>query len=60
MLYPIYLAWTVFELTTLVVIDTDCIGSYDSNYHTIKTTTVPRSLLNNPDNILFIIHLSYI
>ena len=28
-----------FELTTLVVIDTDCIGSYKSNYHTITTTT---------------------
>jgi hypothetical protein len=28
-----------FELTTLVVIDTDCIGSYKSNYHTITATT---------------------
>jgi hypothetical protein len=26
-----------FELTTLVVIGTDCIGSYKSNYHTIMT-----------------------
>jgi hypothetical protein len=24
-----------FKLITLVVIDTDCIGSYESNYHTI-------------------------
>jgi hypothetical protein len=30
-----------FELTTLVVIGTDCIGSCKSNYHMIKTTTVP-------------------
>ena len=33
--------WTRFELLTLVVIDTDCIGSCKSNYHTITTTTVP-------------------
>ena len=31
-----------FELTTLVVIGTDCIGSYISNYHSITTTTVPK------------------
>jgi hypothetical protein len=37
----IYLTWVEFELTTLVVIGTDCIGSYKSNYHTIMTTTVP-------------------
>jgi len=28
-----------FELTTLVVIGTGCIGSCKSNYHTITTTT---------------------
>jgi len=28
-----------FELTTLVVMGTDCIGNYKSNYHTITTTT---------------------
>ena len=33
------LPWMVFELTTLVVIDTDCTGSCKSNYHTIMTTT---------------------
>ena len=27
----------VFQLTTLVVIGTDCTGSYKSNYHTITT-----------------------
>ena len=34
----IYIACARFELTTLVVIDTDYIGSYKSNYHTITTT----------------------
>jgi len=38
MLYQAYLAQAGFELTTLVVIGTDCIGSYKSNYHTITTT----------------------
>ena len=32
---------TEFELTTLVVIGTDCIGSCKSNYHTITATTTP-------------------
>jgi hypothetical protein len=32
---------TGFELTTLVVIVTDCIGSYKFNYHTITNTTAP-------------------
>ena len=31
--------WSWFELTTSVVIDTDCIGSCKSNYHTITATT---------------------
>ena len=33
--------WVGFELTTLLVIATDCIGSCKSNYHTIATTTTP-------------------
>ena len=33
MLYRVHLAWACFELTTLVVIDIGCIGSYKSNYH---------------------------
>ena len=41
-LYGVYLAWTGFELTTLVVIGTDCIGSCKSNYHTITATTTPN------------------
>jgi hypothetical protein len=35
--------WSRFELTTSVVIGTDCIGSCKSNYHTIMTTTAPFS-----------------
>jgi hypothetical protein len=38
MLHRVHLAWSWFELTTLEVIGTDCIGSYKSNYHMIKTT----------------------
>jgi hypothetical protein len=30
MLYWVHLAWVEFEITTLVVIGTDCIGSYKS------------------------------
>ena len=41
MLYRVHLAWVGFKLTTLVVIGTDCIGSYKSNYHTIMTTMAP-------------------
>ena len=33
--------WSRFELTTSVVIGTDCIGSCKSNYHTI-TTMMPK------------------
>ena len=36
--------WLRFELTTLVVIDTDCLGSCKSNYYTITATASP---LNN-------------
>ena len=45
MLYRVHLAWVGFELTTLVMIGTDCIGSYKSNYHTMTTTTAPSTLL---------------
>ena len=37
MLYQVHLVWARFEVTTLVVIGTDCIGIYKSNYHTITT-----------------------
>ena len=39
MFYQAYLTWAGFKLTTLVVIGTDCIGSYKSNYNTI---TIPQ------------------
>ena len=35
------LPWTGFELTTLVVIGTECTCNCKSNYHTIMTTTAP-------------------
>ena len=41
MLYQVHLHRAGFELTTLVVIGSDCIGSCKSNYHTITTPTVP-------------------
>jgi hypothetical protein len=47
MLYQVHLAWVGFKLTALVVIDTDCIGSYKSNYHTITTMTAHVNLVNN-------------
>ena len=34
-------SWSRFELSTSVVIWTDCIDSCKSNYHTITVTTVP-------------------
>jgi hypothetical protein len=45
MLYRVHLTWAWFELTTLVVTGTDCIGSYKSNYHMIKTTTGHSNLI---------------
>ena len=36
--------WSRFDPTTLVVIGTDCIDSYKSNYHTITDTTAPWML----------------
>ena len=47
MLYRIHLAWVGFELTALVVIGNDCIGSCKSNYHTITTTMAPVRLWSN-------------
>jgi hypothetical protein len=41
MLYEAHLSWVGFELTTLVVIGTDCISNCKSNYYTITTMTTP-------------------
>ena len=40
-LYRVNLAWVGFELTMLVVLSTDCTGSYKPNYHMNMTTTAP-------------------
>jgi hypothetical protein len=45
MLYRAHLVISGFELTILVVINTDCISSYKVNYHTITTTAVPSLCL---------------
>ena len=42
--------WTWFELTTLVVIGTDC--TCQSNYHTITTTTAPLTTNNIMSRVL--------
>ena len=44
MLYRVHLTW--FKLTWLVMIGTDCIGSYKSNYPTITITMVPSILMS--------------
>jgi hypothetical protein len=57
MLYRIHLPWARFELTTSVVIDTDCIGSCKSNYDTIMATTTPcrrEGLHTNDRDTIFI------
>ena len=53
LLYRVDLDWPGFELTTLMVIDTDCIDSCKSNYHMITTTMVPsvqRTVLTRHNN----------
>ena len=36
--------WTGFEITTVVMIGTNCTGCCKSNYHTILATTTPLNL----------------
>ena len=43
--------WSRFELTTSVVIGTDCIGSCTSNYHTIMATTAPHRRYDNNQKV---------
>jgi hypothetical protein len=43
-MYRVQLVRVEFELTTLVVIGTDCTGSCKSNYQTITTMTAPPGL----------------
>jgi hypothetical protein len=42
MLYRVHLICQRFELTTLVVVGNDCIGSCRTNYYTIRTMTAPK------------------
>ena len=49
MLYRVYLTMSGFELTMLVVIGTDCIGSCKSNYHTITTALLTIQRRYNMD-----------
>jgi hypothetical protein len=44
MLHRVHLAMNGFELTTFVVMGTDCTGSCKSNYHMITATTAPINL----------------
>ena len=56
MLYPVHLVWAVFEHTTLVVIGTDYLGSYASNYHPITSHDGPLSIRFcncHDDDVLF-------
>jgi hypothetical protein len=41
MLHRVQLTWARFELTTLVVLGTDCTGSCKYNYHKITATMAP-------------------
>ena len=54
MLYRVQLALAGLELTTLVVIGTDFIGSYKSNYYTI-TTAPTIGLWNCSDSAVFLV-----
>jgi hypothetical protein len=49
LLHGVHPTWMGFELTTLVVIDTDCICSRKSNYHTI-TTVDSKHIINIIEN----------
>jgi len=44
-LHRVHLAWAGFEVTTLLMKGTDCIGSCKSNYHTSMTMTAPSTTL---------------
>ena len=52
-LYQVHRSCAGFELTTLVVIGTDCTGSCKSNHHTITTTTALSGEVTNTNFIVF-------
>ena len=43
--------WAGFALAMSVVIGTDCIGSYKSNYHTITATTAPGLIVSDQGQV---------
>jgi hypothetical protein len=53
MLYLVHLAWLGLEITVLVVIGIGCIGSFNSNYRTITTTTAFVFIWNRMYNMVF-------
>jgi hypothetical protein len=56
MLYRTPLDWVGFELTTLVTIGTDYIGSHKYNYHAITITTAPCFILSINNQIVPILY----
>ena len=52
-------SWSRFELTTSMVIGTDCIGSCKSNYHTIMATNLRWSCLplHHPCSLFVYLHI---
>ena len=55
MLYRVHRALTGFDPTTLVVIGTNYIGSYKSNYLTMMTTTTPCKIVSSSINKTYLI-----
>jgi hypothetical protein len=56
MLHRVHINLSEFELTTLVVIGIDCIGSHKSNYHMITTMAASGSndlIGDSPSKIIF-------
>jgi hypothetical protein len=53
MLYQVHLAWAEFELTTLVAIGTDCIGSCKSSYRHDITEILLKVALNTVNQTKF-------
>ena len=58
LLYRVTLAQAGFELTTLMMINTDCICSYKSNYHKITTARITNIYFQV--NVLFLSCIKYI
>ena len=48
------LAWAGFELTTVVVLCTDCTGRCKSNYHTITTAPPDGGIVNTNVDVWYI------